>query len=227
MHHLSAPSLCTFSLCWQVSSFIIDAEVVAFDREKNAILPFQVLSTRKRKVDVAEGENADDNTKVKVALEVFDLLMVNGKTLLRESLRARRAILRKSFATEVGVFYFASGEDHVENGDTAVIEAYLHEVRESTLHFTAPHRVALHCIAPRRTPHCVELYCIELNLIALHRIASHLVALHIASYRIASHRIALHCIVSHRIALRCIAHRIAHRIGSLICLCLFLFFVLF
>ncbi len=67
-------------------------------------------------------------TQVKVALEVFDLLMVNGKTLLRESLRTRRGILRKSFVTEPGVFYFASGEDHVENGDTAIIEAYLHEV---------------------------------------------------------------------------------------------------
>lgn len=55
------------------TSFIIDCETVAWDKEKKCILPFQVLSTRKRK-DVKE-----EDIKVQVAVFGFDCLYLNGE----------------------------------------------------------------------------------------------------------------------------------------------------
>jgi DNA ligase-1 len=104
-------------------SCVLDAEVVAYDREKKCLLSFQVLSTRKRKVEEGDVENQ----KVKVVLQLFDMLYVNGKSLLHQSLRQRREILKASFTEEEGFLCFASGGDHVENGDTAPIELMMGE----------------------------------------------------------------------------------------------------
>lgn len=87
----------------KVSSFILDAEVVAWDKEGSKIQPFQVLSTRKRK-DVKE-----EDIKVTVCLFVFDLLYVNGKSLTKKSLRKRRQHLHESFNEVDGFFFYAQG----------------------------------------------------------------------------------------------------------------------
>jgi hypothetical protein len=60
--------------------------------------------------------------QVKVVLQVFDLLFINGKSVLSQSLRTRRTLLRNAFSESVGQFHFARGADHVENGDTEPIE---------------------------------------------------------------------------------------------------------
>jgi DNA ligase-1 len=64
---------------------------------------------------------------VTVVLMAFDLLLINGRSLLPLPLARRRALLRAAFNETPGRFEFARGSDHVEDGDTAPIEAALQE----------------------------------------------------------------------------------------------------
>ncbi|XP_058136488.1 DNA ligase 1 isoform X3 [Dasypus novemcinctus] len=88
-----------------VKSFILDTEAVAWDREKKQIQPFQVLTTRKRKeVDASE-------IQVQVCLYAFDLIYLNGESLVREPLSRRRQLLRENFVETEGEFVFATSLD--------------------------------------------------------------------------------------------------------------------
>lgn len=89
----------------ETKSFILDCECVAWDVEEKRILPFQILSTRKRKA--AEG----DEMKVKVCLFAFDLLHLNNESLIKLPLLERRRILRESFNETPGKFMFAQSRD--------------------------------------------------------------------------------------------------------------------
>lgn len=86
----------------EAQSLILDCEAVAWDREQKKILPFQVLSTRKRK-DVAEKD-----IKVHICLFAFDLLYYNGKSLITKSFEERRNVLFENFQTIEGKFHFAT-----------------------------------------------------------------------------------------------------------------------
>jgi DNA ligase 1 len=57
-------------------SCVLDAEVVAYDREKNCLLSFQVLSTRKRKVE----DGDEDNQKVSVCYVLLFMESSNSLT---------------------------------------------------------------------------------------------------------------------------------------------------
>lgn len=68
----------------KVTSFIADSEIVAYDVQNNRILPFQVLMGRKKKkVDLSK-------LKCQVCLFVFDMIYINGKSILDETFRTRR-----------------------------------------------------------------------------------------------------------------------------------------
>ncbi|XP_040490169.1 DNA ligase 1 isoform X2 [Ursus maritimus] len=101
-----------------VTSFILDTEAVAWDREKQQIQPFQVLTTRKRKeVDAAE-------IQVQVCLYAFDLIYLNGESLVREPLSRRRQLLRENFVETEGEFVFAASLD---TKDTDQIAEFLEQ----------------------------------------------------------------------------------------------------
>uniref|UniRef100_A0A8C8VPT3 DNA ligase n=1 Tax=Pelusios castaneus TaxID=367368 RepID=A0A8C8VPT3_9SAUR len=88
-----------------VQSCILDAEAVAWDPEKKQIQPFQVLTTRKRK-DVEATE-----IKVQVCLYAFDMLYLNGESLVKEPFSKRRQLLHESFVETEGEFLFATSMD--------------------------------------------------------------------------------------------------------------------
>ncbi|KAL0966507.1 hypothetical protein UPYG_G00296110 [Umbra pygmaea] len=106
-----------------VSSCVLDAEAVAWDREKKQIQPFQVLTTRKRKdVDAAD-------IKVQVCVYAFDLLYLNGESLVKQPLSRRRALLKDSFEEKEGEFVFARA---IDSNDTDTIAEFLEQsVRDS------------------------------------------------------------------------------------------------
>ncbi|GLT80757.1 hypothetical protein SLA2020_521800 [Shorea laevis] len=101
-----------------VRSFVLDCELVAYDREKKKILPFQTLSTRARKnVEVKD-------IKVDVCIFAFDILYLNGQPLIQEQLKVRKERLKDSFGEEPGFFQFAEA---ITSNDIEEIQKFLDE----------------------------------------------------------------------------------------------------
>ncbi|CAI0452798.1 unnamed protein product [Linum tenue] len=106
-----------------VKSFILDGELVAYDREKNKILPFQILSTRARK-NVVMSE-----IKVDVCIFAFDMLYLNGEPLIQEQLEVRRKRLYDSFEVEPGFFQYATA---ITSNDLEEIQKFLNAAVDSS-----------------------------------------------------------------------------------------------
>lgn len=105
----------------KTKSFILDCEAVGFDRERSQILPFQILSTRKRK----DANEAD--IKVQVCVFMFDLLYLNGESLVKKPLQERRALLQEHFKENGDEWRFAKAMD----ADSSIIEKVQEFLEES------------------------------------------------------------------------------------------------
>ncbi|XP_017775853.1 PREDICTED: DNA ligase 1 isoform X2 [Nicrophorus vespilloides] len=88
-----------------VKSCILDCEAVAWDKEKKQILPFQILSTRKRK------DANEEDIKVQVCVFMFDLLFLNGERLVTKPFSYRRELLKENFKEYEGEWCFATSMD--------------------------------------------------------------------------------------------------------------------
>ncbi|KAK4535293.1 hypothetical protein CDCA_CDCA04G1318 [Cyanidium caldarium] len=90
------------------AQFILDAEVVAYDRDAKRTLPFQQIQHRARKNVLL------DDIKTRVCLFAFDLLYLDGRSLTRCPLAERRRLLRDTFQVVPGEFMFAESSDLID-----------------------------------------------------------------------------------------------------------------
>ena len=101
----------------QLNSFILDCEMVAYDKKNDKILPFQQLTTRSRKnVDLA-------SITIHVCMFCFDILLLNDEILINKTLRERRKYLYETF-TESQYIQFAK---HLDSGDEQEMESFMNE----------------------------------------------------------------------------------------------------
>lgn len=102
----------------KITDFIADSEIVAIDPNTNRILPFQVLMQRSKK------NVTNKNVKQKVCLYAFDLIYLNGKTLLDETFRHRREKMFETLPKVEGKLDYVMSKD---TDDTDEIQTFLEE----------------------------------------------------------------------------------------------------
>ncbi len=88
----------------KADSVILDGEAIGYNKETGAFLPFQETIQRKRKHNVEELAKT-----IPLKYFVFDILYLNGKSMIDKTLRERKAILTKI----------------VGKGETIVVDDYL------------------------------------------------------------------------------------------------------
>ncbi|KPI37597.1 DNA ligase 3 [Cyphellophora attinorum] len=101
-----------------VSSFILEGEVVAVDQSSGDLKTFQTLTNRARK-------DVDINTiQVEVCLFAFDLMYLNGQSLLDRPFRERRGLLRSMFIEREYRFTWVKNLDATSADSETVLEFF-------------------------------------------------------------------------------------------------------
>jgi DNA ligase 1 len=101
-----------------VSSFILEGEVVAVDRNTGELKTFQTLTNRAKK-DVDIG-----SIQVDVCLFAFDLMFLNGEQLLDRPFRERRGLLRSMFVEKQNHFTWVKSIDATSADSETVLEFF-------------------------------------------------------------------------------------------------------
>lgn len=101
-----------------VSSFILEGEVVAVDRETGDLQPFQVLTNRAKK-NVELGD-----ITVNVCLFSFDLMYLNGEPLLDRPFRERRELLRSLFVEIPNRFTWVKSLDATSADSEIILDLF-------------------------------------------------------------------------------------------------------
>ncbi|CAG8446483.1 14397_t:CDS:2 [Funneliformis mosseae] len=103
-----------------VESFILDCEVVAVDLD-GKIRNFQALTNRSRKnVELS-------SISIPIRILAFDLMYLNGESLLKKPLRERRELLRTKFTEIPNRFTYVN---HIESSDPEEIHSFFKESME-------------------------------------------------------------------------------------------------
>jgi DNA ligase-1 len=101
-----------------VSSFILEGEVVAVDRETGDLQPFQTLTNRaKKNVEIGA-------ITVNVCLFAFDLMYLNGEPLMDRPFRERRELLRSLFVEIPNRFTWVKSLDATSADSETVLEFF-------------------------------------------------------------------------------------------------------
>ncbi|OAL38955.1 hypothetical protein AYO20_01706 [Fonsecaea nubica] len=101
-----------------VSSFILEGEVVAVDRNTGELKTFQTLTNRAKK-DVDIG-----SIQIDVCLFAFDLMYLNGEPLLDRPFRERRGLLRSMFIEKEHHFTWVNSIDATSADSETVLEFF-------------------------------------------------------------------------------------------------------